>query len=305
MFIGFDTSNYTTSVACFDGREGKNSSRLLDVRPGELGLRQSDALFAHVKRLPELTQALFDGTERTPICAVGVSSRPREVEGSYMPCFLAGVSAAETMAAALDVPCYRFSHQQGHIAAVLWSAERMDLMERPHLAWHLSGGTTELLLVEPIHKNVRAVCIGGSDDISAGQIMDRTGKLLNLQFPAGKALDQLSLQCDGKERFKVKTSDLHFSLSGLENKIRHYLDQGHSDAETAAYAIRSVCDAVVRTTRDALKQYHDYPVVFSGGVSSNGMLRKVCAEFDPVFAPPAYSTDNALGTAVLTWLQEA
>ena len=305
MFIGFDTSNYTTSVACFDGREGKNSSRLLDVRPGELGLRQSDALFAHVKRLPELTQALFDGTERTPICAVGVSSRPRAVEGSYMPCFLAGVSAAQTMAAALGVPCYCFSHQQGHIAAALWSAGRMDLMERPHLAWHLSGGTTELLLVEPEEKNVRAERIGGTGDISAGQIMDRTGKLLNLQFPAGKALDQLWQEAEHKEKFKVKTADLAFSFSGLENKIQQYRMQGHSDAEVAYYAIASVCDAVVRTTRDARKLYPDYPVVFSGGVASNSMLRSRCREFDPVFAPPQYSTDNALGIAVLTWLQEA
>ena len=305
MVIGFDTSNYTTSVAWFDGHEGKNQSRLLDVRAGELGLRQSDALFAHVKRLPELTRALFDGTERTPICAVGVSSRPRAVEGSYMPCFLAGVSAAETMAAALGVPCHRFSHQQGHIAAALWSSGHMELMERPHLAWHLSGGTTELLLVEPEYKNVHADRIGGTDDISAGQIMDRTGKLLQLQFPAGKALDLLSEQAQNHEKFKVKTSELKFSLSGLENKIMQYRDKGHSDADVAYYAVASVCDAVVRTTRDALKLYPDYPVVFSGGVASNSMLRSRCREFDPVFAPPQYSTDNALGIAVLTWLQEA
>ena len=166
--IGIDTSNYTTSIAWFDGKNGKNCSRLLDVRQGELGLRQSDALFAHVKRLPTLAEELFCGTDRSTICAVGVSSRPRAVEGSYMPCFLAGVSAAKTAAAVLGVPCYEFSHQQGHIAAALWSAGRMDLMERPHLAWHLSGGTTELLLVTPCHKNVHAEKIGGSSDISGG-----------------------------------------------------------------------------------------------------------------------------------------
>ncbi len=304
MFLGFDTSNYTTSVAAFDGRTGQNQSRLLDVKPGELGLRQSDALFAHVKRLPELTEALFRGTDRSTICAVGVSSRPRAVEGSYMPCFLAGVSVARSLAAVLDVPCHFFSHQQGHIAAALWSAGRLDLMERPHLAWHLSGGTTELLLVEPEGRNVRAVRIGGTSDISAGQIMDRTGQLLELPFPSGKALDALSQESREEACFKVKTGRLTFSLSGLENKI-HEFYAAHGPADTAAYAIRSVCDVVIRTTEEALRQYTDFPVVFSGGVASNSMLRRLSAPLSPIFAAPACSTDNAMGVAVLTWMQEA
>jgi len=303
MYLGIDTSNYTTSIAWFDGMNGRNCSRLLDVKQGEIGLRQSDALFSHVKRLPELAEELFGGTDRSSICAVGASSRPRAVEGSYMPCFLAGVSVARTMAAALGVPYYEFSHQQGHIAAALWSADRMDLMQRPHLAWHLSGGTTELLLVTPEEKNVQALRIGGSSDISAGQIMDRTGKLLSLSFPSGRLLDEISSKADGREKFKVKTQDLNFSFSGLENKIVSYFSAGHDSAQTASYAIRSVCDAIVRTTKDALLRYPSYPVVFSGGVSSNSMLRTMCSELDSVFAPPAYSTDNAMGTAVLTWLQ--
>lgn len=303
MVLGFDTSNYTTSVAVFYGERGENRSRLLDVKPGELGLRQSDAVFAHVKRLPELTEALFSNYERSSIQAIGVSTRPREVEGSYMPCFLAGASVARSMAAALHVPCYAFSHQQGHIAAALWSANRMDLMEKPHLAWHLSGGTTELLLVKPIERNVCAEKIGGSSDLSAGQIMDRTGKLLELPFPSGKALDQLSQAVEKPEYFKVKTSGLSFSFSGLENKIAAFAP-ARSREETAAYAIRSVSDAIVRTTMDALKQYPGLPVVFSGGVASNSMLRQECARFDPVFATPQLSTDNAMGIAVLTWLQE-
>ena len=120
MVLGFDTSNYTTSVAISDGVGGKNCSRLLDVRPGELGLRQSDALFAHVKRLPELARTLFAEYPGAEISAIGASTRPRAVEGSYMPCFLAGQSTAETMAAALGVPFHAVSHQQGHVAAALW-----------------------------------------------------------------------------------------------------------------------------------------------------------------------------------------
>ena len=305
MYLGFDTSNYTTSIAAFDGVKGENRSRLLDVKPGELGLRQSDAVFAHVKRLPELADALFQCVERETIRAIGVSTRPRAVEGSYMPCFLAGAATAKTMAMALGVPCYEFSHQQGHIAAALWSAGRLDLMEQPHLAWHLSGGTTELLLVEPEGRNVRASLIGGTTDISAGQIMDRTGKLLGLQFPSGKALDQLASESSARDFFKVKTNELRFSFSGLENKISQYYENSQNPTAVSYYAVRSVCDAVVRTTKEARKLYPDLPVVFSGGVASNSLLRKSCEQFDPVFAQPALSTDNAMGIAVLAWLQEA
>ena len=170
IVLGFDTSNYTTSIAAYDGGRGHNCSRLLDVRPGELGLRQSDALFSHMKRLPALAAQLMDEIGACDdVVALGVSTRPRAVEGSYMPCFLAGESQARVLASVLNVPVYSFSHQQGHIAAACWGAERMDLLKTPHLAWHLSGGTTELLLVEP---ELRAVCIGGTTDLSAGQLIE-------------------------------------------------------------------------------------------------------------------------------------
>ena len=296
MYLGIDTSNYTTSVAAFDGRDGVNRSRLLDVAPGQLGLRQSDALFSHVKRLPVLMEQLFSAVSPGEIQAVAVSTRPRAVEGSYMPCFLAGVAVAKSLAAALGVPCHEVSHQQGHVAAALWSAGRMDLMDKPHLAWHLSGGTTELLSITPEGKNVRAEKIGGTSDISAGQIMDRTGKLLALPFPAGKALDQLSQGVDVKP-FRVKTQGLTFSLSGLENQVAAFYQRTNSPEETAAFAVSSVCDVVLRTTRAAQKQYPGLEVVFSGGVASNLTLRRVCGF--GVFAAPQFSTDNAMGVAVL------
>jgi N6-L-threonylcarbamoyladenine synthase len=146
---GLDTSNYKTSAALFDGTHGENAGRLLDVPEGALGLRQSDALFHHVKRLPEIFSMLCDGKDRREISAVGASDRPRDVEGSYMPCFLAGASQGRVIASLLHVPFFAFSHQQGHLAAAAWSADRMDLLDGPFLAWHLSGGTTELLLAEP------------------------------------------------------------------------------------------------------------------------------------------------------------
>ena len=297
--LAFDTSNYTTSVAMFDGREGHNCSRLLEVAQGSLGLRQSDALFSHVKRLPELTDRLFSDFGPCKFDAVGVSTRPRAVEGSYMPCFLAGESQARVLGAALGIPVYGFSHQQGHIAASLWSSNHMELMDKPHLAWHLSGGTTELLYVMPEGVSVHAERIGGTTDISAGQLIDRTGKLLGLSFPAGKELDALSRAAQNKDVFRVKVHDMEFSLSGVQNKVEAY-HQG-SAAETAAYALRCLIGAIVEATKNALKQYPDCQVVFAGGVASNALLREKCAALPAIFCPPQYSTDNALGTAVLTW----
>lgn len=301
--LGFDTSNYTTSAAWFDGQAGENRSRLLDVKPGELGLRQSDALFAHVQRLPALFEDLMAGCAG-PVRAIGVSTRPREAEGSYMPCFLAGASHARVLGTALRVPVRAFSHQQGHLAAALWSADRLELMDRPFLAWHLSGGTTELLWVGPHSRGLTARRIGGTADLSAGQLIDRTGKLLGLPFPAGKALDALSVRAAGREAFRVKCPDLEFSLSGVENQVRDFHGRGAPPEETAAFALRSVAGAVFSAAKHALSAYPGLPLVFSGGVSSNSLLRGVFAEMDAVFCPPQYATDNAMGPAVLAWREE-
>ncbi len=295
--IGFDTSNYTTSIAFFDGVGGVNESRLLSVKPGELGLRQSDAVFAHTKSLPELSGRLFSRIYHEPIQAVGVSTRPRAVEGSYMPCFMVGYSHAKLLADAFGVPLVEVSHQQGHVAASLWSADRLDLMDQPHLAWHLSGGTTELLLVEPEGYNVHCTKIGGTTDISAGQLIDRTGQLLELPFPSGKHLDALSKEAQGREVFRVKCPGMEFSLSGVQNKVQQF-HQGDA-AETAGYALRCVAQAVLMATKNAQKEYPGLPVVFSGGVASNSMLREVIAPLEPIFAQPQFSTDNAMGVAVL------
>ena len=297
--IGIDTSNYTTSIAFFDGASGENCSRLLPVKTGDLGLRQSDAVFAHIKSLPELSGRLFSHVQKYEISAIGVSTRPRAVDGSYMPCFMVGYSHGKMLSDSLHVPLVEVSHQQGHVAASLWSAGRLDLMDVPHLAWHLSGGTTELLLVEPDGKNVKCTKIGGTTDISAGQLIDRTGQLLELPFPSGKHLDALSAEAVRKDVFKVKCSDFHFSLSGVQNKVQQYHAANGDAVETAGYALRCVAKAVYIATEQAQKAYPGLPVVFSGGVASNTMLRNVIAPLEPIFAQPQFSTDNAMCVAVL------
>lgn len=300
--LAFDTSNYTTSVAWFSPERQLQSRKLLDVPEGALGLRQQEALFQHVKRLPELIEALFD-QDPGPVVAVGASNAPRETEGSYMPCFLAGSSQAQGTAKALSVPFFSWSHQQGHLAAAAWSAGRSELLDAPFLAWHLSGGTTELLRVTPQGVAISAQVIGGTTDISAGQLIDRTGVLLRLAFPAGKALDTLSETGTGKQKaFTVKTDDLSFSLSGMENKVKAMAEEGEDPGEIARFVLDTLSHVICRVTGAAQRAYPGLPVLCSGGVASNSRLRRALTEqCQAVFAQPEFSTDNAMGAAILTY----
>ena len=300
LCLGFDTSNYTTSAALFGGGTAENRGKLLTVPEGALGLRQSDALFQHVKRLHLMAEQLRADGVMGKIAAVGASTRPREAEGSYMPCFLVGEGEGRTLAAALGAPFYPCSHQQGHVAAAAWSAGREDLLDRPHLAWHLSGGTTELLRVEPEGHTVRSQVVGVTSDIAAGQLIDRAGVLLVLPFPAGKALDALYPQAEKELSFRVKLNGLSFSLSGMENKVKELAERGEAPAAIARFTIDTIMDVLIRATGEARKRWPGLPVLCSGGVASNRQIRaaleRACGA---VFAQPQYAADNALGVAIL------
>ena len=297
--LGLDTSNYTTSVAVFDGTDGKNCGKLLDVPEGALGLRQSDALFQHVKRLPDMFSVLRQEGVLQDLVAVGASTRPRAVEGSYMPCFLPGETVGRCLADAQGIPFFACAHQEGHIAAAAWSAGRMDLLDQPHLAWHLSGGTTELLYVEPQGSGIKAECIGGTSDISAGQLIDRTGKMLGVAFPAGKTLDALTREQEIGSYFRVKVNGFSFSLSGVENQVKAMIERGEEQSRIACFVLDTIAHAVLSTTKEAWKKWPGLPVLCSGGVASSLRLRSWMK--DAVFAQPQFSTDNAMGTAVLTY----
>ena len=299
--LGLDTSNYTTSVAVFNGLNGYNEGRLLDVASGQRGLRQSDALFQHTKHLAGRFAILQEQGALQDITAIGVSTRPRAIDGSYMPCFLAGESQGRCLASVLGVPLLEVSHQQGHIIAAAWSAGCMQLLDAPFLAWHLSGGTTELLYVEPDGWNVTCTAIGGTSDISAGQLIDRTGVLLGLSFPAGRHLDALAGETPLlKKPFQVKLKDLSFSLSGMENQVQKKIDDGESYPSIAEFCLDVVGETVSRVTELAWKQYPNLPVLFSGGVAANRRLRRKMEGKNVYFATPQLSTDNALGVAILT-----
>ncbi|MBO5745780.1 MAG: peptidase M22 [Clostridia bacterium] len=300
-YLGIDTSNYTTSAARFDSesRDFVNSRRLLPVEKGSIGLRQSDALFHHTKALPEIISAACDGSY---IDAIGVSDKPRAVEGSYMPCFLAGVSAASAIASATGTKLYKFSHQAGHIAAALFSANKLDLIGQRFISFHISGGTTEALLTE-YDKNdfFKTTLVAKSLDLKMGQAVDRVGVLLGMSFPAGKELDVLSQNGSWNKKIRISVKGADCSISGLENKAKELLSSGVPHEDIAFFTIKYLCETVDSMTSSLKEEYGNLPFVFAGGVMSNSYIRKVITEkHGAFFASAQLSSDNAVGTAVMT-----
>lgn len=305
-YLGIDTSNYTTSAALYDSETKTvvQKKMLLPVKSGQKGLRQSDAVFHHTVQLPQILQNLFSESKGS-VDGVGVSVFPRREEGSYMPCFLAGKSAAHAVSAASGIPCREFSHQEGHIVAALYSAKQLKLLQKPFLAFHISGGTTEGLLVQPDADRLFTVqCVARSLDLKAGQLIDRVGVLLGLQFPCGKELEKLSEKSTQRFHLRPTLKGADCCLSGLENQCQKMLADGINAEEVARFCISGVLSALIGMT-DALQlQYPSLPILFSGGVASNRMLRSVLSkQYNAFFAEPEFSADNAAGIAILTALQ--
>jgi N6-L-threonylcarbamoyladenine synthase len=299
LTLGVDTSNYTTSAAFCGGERVLHERRPLPVKPGALGLRQSDALFHHTRQLPELLEALFSraGTGG-PLAAVGVSDRPRNAEGSYMPCFLPGVCVAQSLAAALGIPLFKFSHQQGHLAAALFSAGRAALLEGEFIAFHVSGGTTECLHVKP---GLEAEILGGSGDLKAGQLVDRVGVMLGYPFPAGPAVDALAAEGSVIRGIQPSVDGMTCSFSGLETKLRQMYARGVGKADVALYCLISVAVNLEALAQGALARCGELPMLFTGGVCCSNIIRGLLGARFPeaIFAEPEFSGDNAAGIAML------
>ena len=270
----------------------------MPVKEGQLGLRQSDALFHHTAALPAMLAELGARADLTQVRAVGVSARPRPVEGSYMPCFLAGVSAATAFSLSRALPLIELTHQQGHIAAALYAAGDFTLFERESLVFHVSGGTTDLLLC---HGAERITPLGTSSDLYAGQAVDRVGVRLGFGFPAGAEVSRLAAQCTEEIKPKSSVKGMQCSLSGLENQCNALLAAGKTPEYVCKYCLLCVADTVVKMTKAAQKEYPGLPVVCAGGVMSSDIIRAWVQKRLPqvYFVPGQYSSDNAIGVSIL------
>lgn len=307
FFLGLDTSNYTTSAAIIDMQNMTAVQRkmLLPVKQGELGLRQSDAVFHHIKQMPQIISGLFEEYSVT-LSAIGVSYRPRNIEGSYMPCFLCGEGLADSLGTVMKLPVHKTSHQTGHILAALFSAGKLELLRRKFIAFHVSGGTTDCLLVSKDDENIINIKeIGSSLDIKAGQAIDRVGLMLGLKFPCGKELEKLAEKSGRKFSPKIVLKGGNCCLSGLENICRKMIDGGEASENVARFCldfVRCTIDAMTHYARD---NYGNLPIIYAGGVMSDKLIKNGLSDnYEVYFAEPDFSCDNAVGTAVYAAIKE-
>ena len=308
VFLGVDTSCYTTSLAVVDqsGTLLQELRKPLPVAAGEVGLRQSDGVFHHVRNLPQLIQSLEIGV--CEVQAVGVSDRPRPVSGSYMPVFLAGVAVAQALATSSAAPLYRFSHQEGHIAAGLGGRP----VQHPLLVLHISGGTSELLRVQPAAAGFAIDVLGGSADLSAGQMVDRVGVALGLPFPAGPDLERLARGAQGAIRLPSAAAGLSFSFSGPCSAALRLVEAGETPAEIAFAVFRVIANSLEKVLRRAGEAERLDRALLVGGVMNNQLVRdrllqRLGPRFRLDFAAAGLSSDNAAGIAWLArerYLQE-
>lgn len=298
LFLGIDTSNYTTSVALC-GEIERSKRRLLDVPAGARGIRQSDGVFMHIKQLPALYTELLDGIDMTKLKAVGVSTRPRRVEGSYMPVFVPGEAFARVCAATLGVPLYEFSHQEGHIMAGIASCGDENGFDGDFYSVHLSGGTCEILKSHFTENGFCSEIAGGTKDISAGQLIDRVGVALGMKFPCGREVTECALAAE-KPSFKLSVSvkDGYINFSGAEAQAMRLTDSAGKNE-----LCRATLECVAESIAAALSQIGAKKVLMVGGVSSSEFLKRkfteegIATEFR--FAADELATDNAYGIAFL------
>lgn len=292
--LGIDTSNYTTSIAVVeDGNLIYDRRKLLEVKRGERGLRQSEALFQHIRNIP----LLLEDDRIHSIDGITVSEKPRPVEDSYMPVFKAGEHFAESISKLMNIPIYRTTHQEGHIEA---ACQSINFHQKEFIAIHMSGGTSEILYVEKKEKyNIEK--IGGTRDISIGQLLDRVGVMLGFGFPAGRYIDELALKMnDPGVRIPSKVDGMYFNLSGQETMTSRLIDKGHNREEISYILMLCICKTLEKVLNE-VKIKNNKSVLITGGVASSSFLRTYLNDkFKNVyFSDSKYASDNAVGVAYI------
>ena len=307
--IGIDTSCYTTSIAAVDnqGEIILDERIMLEVCEGARGLRQSDGVFLHNRNLQPLVEKCISSLGRDNILSITASSKPRDEEDSYMPVFTVGLNTAKVIACCLNITQYEISHQENHILAGVWTSGKS--FHNAFLAYHISGGTSELLLVKDGYKVLK--CIGGSRDLNAGQFIDRIGVAMGLSFPCGKEMDKLASTCASGIIVPTSVDGCFMSFSGPESHVQRLIEKELNLSalrmgEISLGVFLSIAKSIEKTLLNASRQYEVHEVLLAGGVASNSIIREyllssVRLKEQRIEVWPSagrYAPDNALGCAL-------
>ena len=306
IILGLDTSCYTTSIAAItlDKKIILNEKIILKVKKDCKGLRQSEAVFQHVNNMGEISQIINNKLKDYKVIGICASTKPRPIDNSYMPVFSVGSNFGKLLSSINNCDFYETSHQENHIEASLFNNNLNN--KKRFLAVHISGGTTEILLVEKENSGYKIDIVGGSLDVSFGQLIDRLGVKLNYNFPCGKYIDENAIKCEKKIEQGLKTSvkEGYMNLSGIENKINKIIDTYDNE-----YMSKILLDTLVRCMYKSLifvcEKYNINEVLFGGGVSASQYINKELSQklkkekIKAYFTKPQYATDNALGCAII------
>ncbi len=299
--LGIDTSNYASSIAVIDYEKNEillNEKQFLPVKQGECGLRQQDAVFGHIKNLIDMLELVHNKFDLSCVQAVGVSVKPTNEESSYMPCFLVGKLLSQMVKAVKDIPVIQTTHQDGHLNSALFSLNNENLYNQKIIVFHVSGGTTDMILVE----NGKIVeTVGSSNDLFAGQAVDRLGVKLGFPFPAGVYVSQLAAQCDEVIKPKVSVKGLNCNLSGLQNQCEKLINDGRDNAYVCKYCLSFIAWTLIKMAENAREEFGNLPIVFVGGVMSSQTIKEIVQEKlkNTYFVEPVFSSDNAIGAAAI------
>ncbi|MTI48194.1 MAG: O-sialoglycoprotein endopeptidase [Firmicutes bacterium] len=308
LFIGFDTSAYTTSIGVVDqfGNEVLNLREILKVKKGNRGLRQQEAVFQHINNLPKMIEELTTKIDIKNVEAISASGSPRNIIGSYMPVFKAGKGQAFILSSILEKRYFEFSHQEGHIGSYFINNKKINSNE--FLALHISGGTTELLKVVKESNGLDIEIIGGSKDISAGQLIDRIGIKLGLNFPCGKEIDELSSTGERLDRnIPISTKETWINFSGTETYFQRLIDNmDYDNSNISKSLLYAVTKSIGNIISEGLEEYKIDNVLITGGVASNSYIRNNLANYIKNnsnikihFPNIEHCTDNGVGIAYL------
>lgn len=305
VFLGIDTSCYTTSVAVLseEGKLLQDKRQILQVKPGGCGLMQSEMVFQHTRALPTMIEEALQ--DEYTIAAIGVSEKPKPLADSYMPAFLVGLGVARAMAKSLGVPLFKESHQENHLLAGIWSSGWQP--ESDFLMLHASGGTTDVLLAKQSGNSYSLEQVGGSKDLHAGQFIDRVGVALNMQFPTGPAMEQMALGAKEELELPVSVDGCGCSLSGPATNALRKLEAGAKGAEVALATEICLGKTFGRMLANGAAKYHVRHALLVGGVSANQRIKQECesilhsAGVEMHWAQPEYSSDGAVGNAYYAW----
>ena len=307
-YVGIDTSAYTTSLAVIDEKDNivLDFRNILRVKKGQKGLRQQEAVFQHVKNLPILIEKMIGEIDISKIKTISCSNKPRNIEGSYMPVFVVGKGQAFVLSKVLGTRYKEFSHQEGHIGAGILHSNLKEY--KKFICLHISGGTTELLLVNNQEDKFKIDIIGGTLDLSIGQLIDRIGVEAGLSFPCGRRMDELSergniLDFNIPLNIKDKT---WLNLSGMENFFKNLMKNNSYRIEDIFVTLfYTMAYFIYKITINSCLKYKIDTVLLTGGVSSNKIMReylktKLGKENIIAFFPKrGLCTDNGIGIAYI------